>query len=356
MLHESAIPTTDPVAALEFCRRLATAVSHEQVLRWPSGLPAQTEQPELSIVIPVFNEEEVLPELHRRLTAVLSGLVPSYEILLVNDGSTDGTPEILRELIRQDQHLVTIDLSRNFGHQVAISAGLEYSRGKAVVIMDGDLQDPPEVIPRFVAKWREGFAVVYAIRQKRKEAFFKRLAYAMFYRLLQVISHTDIPLDAGDFCIMDRRVVDLLVRMPERNRFLRGIRSWLGFRQIGLPYERSARQGGEPKYTFRRLIFLALDGLLSFSYKPLRLISVLGLGVSLGSLLLALYYVLKKVLYALDPPGFTTLVVAILFLAGIQLVTIGVMAEYVARISDEVKRRPLFIVSQVSRGQDALPS
>lgn len=356
MSAPNTIPTTDPVEALEFCRRLATAVSREQTLRWPSDITPPREGPELSVVIPIFNEQEVVPELYARLTAALAGAVASFEILFVNDGSTDTTGDQLRRLTQQDARVVVLDLSRNFGHQVAISAGLEYSRGQAVAIMDGDLQDPPEVLPGFLAKWREGYAVVYAIRRNRKESLLKRAAYAAFYRLLHWLTRADIPLDAGDFCVMDRRVVDLLVRMPERNRFLRGIRSWLGFRQIGVPYDRSARHAGKPKYTFRKLLFLALDGLLSFSYKPLRLISVLGVGVSLSSLILAAYYTLKKVLFALDPPGFTTLVVAIFFLAGVQLITIGVMAEYVARISDEVKRRPLFIISQVIRRQSASPS
>jgi dolichol-phosphate mannosyltransferase len=198
--------------------------------------------------------------------------------------------------------------------------------------------------------------VVYAIRQKRKEGILKRTAYAGFYRILQWIAHVNIPLDSGDFCLMDRRVVDLLVRMPERNRFLRGIRSWLGFKQVGLAYERHARAAGKPKYTLRKLMYLAADGLLSFRYMPLRMISVMGLGVSFVSLMLAVYYFLKKVLFALDPPGFATLIVAVFFLAGVQLVTIGVMAEYVGRISDEVKRRPMFIVRRIIRGAGSSPS
>jgi dolichol-phosphate mannosyltransferase len=264
--------------------------------------------------------------------------------------------KIMESLAGSDPRVVVVDLSRNFGHQVAISAGLECSRGKGVVIMDGDLQDPPEILPLFIDKWREGYDVVYAIRQKRKEHLLKRTAYALFYRLLQWLAHVDMPLDSGDFCLMDRRVVDLLVRMPERNRFLRGIRSWLGFRQVGVSYERHARLGGEPKYTVRKLMYLAMDGLLSFSYMPLRMISVMGLMVSLFSLLLAGYYFWKRLVYALDPPGFATLVVALFVLSGVQLVTMGVMAEYVARISDEVKRRPVFIVRRVIRGQDASPS
>ncbi len=352
----TAIPTADPAAALEFCRRLAATLGHEYHLRWPDGGTVSGDPPDVSVVIPLFNEQENVPELHSRLTAALSSTGAPYEIVFVNDGSRDTTPQLLEKISAGDPHVVMLDLSRNFGHQVAISAGLEYSRGKSVIIMDGDLQDPPEVLPQFIAKWREGYEVVYAIRTNRKENFLKRISYSTFYRLLQWIAHINIPLDSGDFCIMDRRLVDLLVRMPERNRFLRGIRSWLGFRQIGLTYERHARLGGKPKFTFRKLIFLALDGLLSFSYMPLRIISIVGMVVSLFSLALAFSYFVRKVFFSLDPPGFSTLVVAIFFLAGVELVTIGVMAEYLARISDEVKRRPLFVVRRIVRGQDVSPS
>lgn len=350
------IPTHDPAAALDFCRRLASAVSEEQALRWPVEGGAPTPPPELSVVIPVYNEQENIPELTSRLSTTLSGSGTTFEVILVNDGSTDRSLAMLESAARADNRFVVVDLSRNFGHQVAISAGLECSRGRAVIIMDGDLQDPPEVLPAFVERWREGYDVVYAIRQQRKENIFKRIAYAAFYRILQWIAHVNMPLDSGDFCLMDRRVVDLLVRMPERNRFLRGIRSWLGFRQVGLAYERHARAAGKPKYTLRKLIYLAADGLLSFSYMPLRLISVMGMGVSVFSLALAVYYFMKKLLFALDPPGFATLIVAVFFLAGVQLITIGVMAEYVGRISDEVKRRPVFVVRRVFRGGGVSPS
>ena len=213
--------------------------------------------------------------------------------------------------------------------------------------MDADLQDPPEVLPRFIEKWREGHDVVYAVRTNRKEAWLKRSAYNFFYRLLQRIADIEIPLDAGDFCIMDRRVVDILVGMPERNRFVRGIRSWVGLDQVGLAYEREARYAGEPKFTLTRLVYLALDGLISFSYVPLRMISLLGLGVSLVSILLAIGYTIQKLTRGLSPPGFATTVVAIFFLAGIQLITIGVIGEYVGRIFEEVKRRPLYVIRQV---------
>jgi dolichol-phosphate mannosyltransferase len=347
----NAIPTSDPAAALEFCRSLALLVStpgaSETFQEFPPPSPSLG-LPQLSVVIPVFNEAENLPELYARLSTVLSGIESEYEMIFVDDGSRDGSLALLSRYAADDQHVVVVELARNFGHQVAISAGLDYARGAGVIVMDADLQDPPEVLPQFIAKWREGHDVVYAIREQRKEGWLKRAAYAAFYRLLQRVANIDIPLDAGDFCIMDRKVVELLVGMPERNRFVRGIRSWVGFDQVGLAYERQARRAGKPKFTLSRLIYLALDGLVSFSYLPLRVISMLGFGVSLLSIVLALFYAIKKLTVGLNPPGFATLTVAIFFLAGIQLITIGVIGEYVGRIFEEVKRRPLYVVRRVS--------
>lgn len=352
------VPTTDPVAALQFCRSLARMLRTDTPV-----VPANSSQsladtsataydspfspPALSVVIPLFNEEENLPTLYSRLTAVLGEAEPDYEIVFVDDGSNDQSSTLLQRLAADDPRIVLVELARNFGHQAAVSAGLDYSRGQAVIVMDADLQDPPEILPRFIAKWREGYEVVYAIREKRKENRLKRVTYAIFYRLLQRIANIKIPPDAGDFCLMDRRVVNLLVSMPERNRFVRGIRSWVGFNQVGLPYERQARYAGQPKYSFSRLVYLALDGLVAFSYMPLRIITMLGLGVSLVSIILALFYTLKKLTSGLNPPGFATLVVAIFFLAGVQLITIGVIGEYVGRIFEEVKRRPLYVARRV---------
>lgn len=353
-------PLEDPAEALRFCRALASALERasdgERHALTPANFAAMmgqaepsTGRPELSVIIPVFNEEENLLTLHGRLTRALVNLGMEYEIVLVDDGSQDQSPDILRRLEAEDQRIVIVEFARNFGHQVAISAGLEQSRGRVVCIMDADLQDPPEVLHTFLAKWREGWEVVYAIRTERKEWWGKRLAYAGFYRLLQRVANIDIPLDAGDFCVMDRRVVDLLVRMPERNRFVRGIRSWVGFKQIGVPYERHARHAGAPKYTFRKLLYLALDGLISFSHMPLRIITLLGFSVSFLSFLVALFYLVKKFTLGTGVPGFTTLVVSIFFLSGIQLMTIGVIGEYIGRISDEVKRRPLYVARRVTR-------
>jgi len=319
-----------------------------------SGLPgddwqAATTQPDLSVVIPVYNEEENLSLLYSSLTITLEKTGLDCEIVFVDDGSRDKSLECLSDIAARDHRLVVIELARNFGQQVAITAGLDHARGRGVIVMDADLQDSPEALPEFIAKWREGYDVVYAIREQRKEGRLKRTAYAAFYRLLHLVAKVDIPLDAGDFCIMDRKVVALLQSMPERNRFLRGIRSWVGLRQLGLPCERRARHAGRPKYTFGRLLLLALDGLISFSYTPLRVASLLGLSISLLSFLLAGFYFIKKLTTGLSPPGFATLVVAIFFLAGIQLISIGVMGEYIGRIFDEVKQRPLYVLRRVTR-------
>ncbi|GAB4204373.1 MAG: glycosyltransferase family 2 protein [Roseiflexaceae bacterium] len=349
------IPTNDPAAALRFCRALA-ALMGEQGSTTPASAPARpVEPPDVSVVVPVYNEQENLPELYRRLTEVLGQAVASYELVLVDDGSRDASLPMLRELAAGDGRVLVVELARNFGHQVAISAGLDHARGRGVIIMDADLQDPPEVLPLFIAKWREGHDVVYAIREQRKEGLLKRTAYAAFYRLLQRVAQIDIPLDAGDFCIMDRRVVDVLNGMPERNRFVRGIRSWIGLDQIGMAYARHARHAGRPKYTFKRLVYLALDGLVSFSFVPLRMISLLGILVSLLSIVLAVVYTIQKIFSGLEPPGFATLIVSIFFLAGVQLVTLGVIGEYVGRIFEEVKRRPLYVVRQTVRQPYAHP-
>jgi polyisoprenyl-phosphate glycosyltransferase len=350
------IPIDDPAAALQFCRVLAQAlastraplVAGGEVRRM--GDRQETARPDLSIVIPIYNEEDNLPRLYERLTATLDPTGPTYEIVFVDDGSQDRSLEHLRALAANDPRILVVELARNFGHQVAISAGLDHSRGQGVIVMDADLQDPPEVLPEFIAKWREGYDVVYAVREQRKEGWIKRTAYAAFYRLLQRVANIEIPLDAGDFCIMDRRVVDVLSGMPERNRFVRGIRSWVGLNQVGLAYERRARHAGRPKYTFTRLVYLALDGLVSFSYVPLRAITMLGFGVSLLSIVLAVFYAIQKLTIGLNPPGFATLIVALFFLSGIQLITMGVIGEYIGRIFEEVKQRPLYVVRGVVGG------
>lgn len=314
-----------------------------------TGRPDQTAI-EFSLVVPICNEENNIPELHRRVTAVMEELAEPYELDIVDDGSRDRSIELLRELVKQDPRVRVIRLARNFGQQQAISAGLDHARGRAVIVLDGDLQDPPEVIPQFIKMWREGFQVVYAVREKRKEHVLKRSAYHLFYLMLRGLSKVEIPLETGDFCLMDRCVVDALIALPERNRFIRGLRSWVGFRQIGLPYERDARHAGRPKYTFRKLASLALDGLVSFSYLPLRLASMLGFVVSALSLLAALFYLIKRLTEGLNPPGFSTLVVLLLFLSGVQLITIGVIGEYIGHVLEEVKGRPTYVLREIIEG------
>lgn len=303
-------------------------------------------RPRLSIVVPVHNEASNLPELFSRLTTVLTAANLTYEILIVNDGSTDESLALLREFHATDPRLKVINLARNFGHQVAISAGLDHARGDGIVLMDADLQDPPEVIPDFIRKWDEGYQVVYGTRRKRKENVFKRSAYAVFYRLLRQVSDIEIPLDTGDFSLIDARVADVMRTMPERARFVRGLRSWVGFRQIGIEYPRSSRLSGEPKYTFSKLLKLALDGLLSFSILPLRLAVYLGLSIAALSFLGSLYYLWGRLMSDLAIPGFATTIIVVLFLGGVQLVTLGILGEYLGRVYEEVKARPLYVVGE----------
>jgi dolichol-phosphate mannosyltransferase len=306
--------------------------------------------PQLSVVVPLFNEAESLGELHRRLGEALRNLALSYELLMVDDGSRDDTPELLKRLQAEDPHLVILRLSRNFGHQAAVSAGLDHCRGQAVILMDGDLQDPPEVIPEFVAKWREGYEVVYAIREKRKEGLLKRAGYYLFYRLLRSISDLEIPLDSGDFSLMDRKVVEALRALPERKRFVRGLRTFVGFRQTGLRYERAARGAGRPKYTLAGLMGLAADGLVSFSSRPLRLVTYAGLFAALFATLLTVWVIVDAVSARTAPRGWASLIVIVLFMGAIQLLALGTLGEYIRLIFLESKERPAYIVAEHRRG------
>ena len=353
------IPTDDAEAALHFCQALARQLrsgadsSHgPDTLEYANLQVARSKhdglEPELSVVIPVYNEAENIPVLYDRIRGVLERASIDFEIVFVDDGSCDESVHKVEEIGASDKRIVVIELARNFGHQVAITAGLDFARGRAIAVMDADLQDPPEVLPEFVAKWREGNEVVYAVRAARKEGWLKRASYSIFYRLLRHVANIDIPLDAGDFCVMDRRVVDLLKSMPERNRFVRGIRSWVGFRQTGIPFERDARHAGKSKYSVFGLMVLALDGLVSFSYVPLRIITFIGFVVSLMSISLAVFYTMVKLQFGLNPPGFATIVVAICFFSGVQLITLGVIGEYVGRIFEEAKKRPMYILRRVS--------
>jgi dolichol-phosphate mannosyltransferase len=311
--------------------------------------PLHPATPEVSVVVPMFNEEENLPPLYGQLTEVLGGAGLSYELVFVNDGSRDTTPELLDELADRDPHVVAVHLSRNFGHQAAVSAGLDQAAGDAVVVMDGDLQDPPAVLPRFLERWRGGAEVVYAIRTRRKEGLLKRAGYYVFYRLLRALSDVQIPLDSGDFCLMDRKVVDALKRLPERQRFVRGLRAFVGYRQEALPYARDARQAGRPKYTLRALFRLAFDGLFNFSAVPLRLVSYLGLGGVGMALLLTLWVLADTLFNQRAPRGWASTLVVVLFLGSVQLVSLGVIGEYLQRIFVEVKGRPTYLVRDVRR-------
>ena len=302
-------------------------------------------KPLLSIVVPLYNEELVLDALQARLTRVLDHAGLRWEIVMVNDGSTDRTLEKARRLCHVDGRFKLVSFSRNFGHQIAITAGMDKAAGDAVVIIDADLQDPPEVIPRMVEKWVEGFDVVYGVRTKREgESAFKRLTAAMFYRILRRATSVDIPVDTGDFRLMDRRVVNQLLAMRERFRFVRGMVSWVGFRQCKVEYERAARFAGETKYPLPKMLRFAVDGMLSFSHVPLKLSSMMGFCASALSFVFLTYGIAIRVFFPERAiAGWASVFVAVLFLGGVQLICIGILGEYLGRMYDEVKRRPLYI-------------
>jgi dolichol-phosphate mannosyltransferase len=301
----------------------------------------------LSVAVPVRNEETVLPELLRRTCAVLDGIRGGpHELVFVDDGSSDRTLELLEAAARRDSRIVVISLSRNFGHQAALTAALDYVSGDAVVLMDGDLQDVPETIPAFVKRFEEGYDVVYATRASRKEGWYLRLCYFLFYRLQSLLSETRLPLDTGDFGLMSRRVVELLRRMPEHHRFLRGLRSWVGFRQVGIPVERAERHSGRSKYGMLKLLKLASDGIFAFSIVPLRAAALLGTLAIGASALFAVYSLFVRLFMSQIPRGFTALVFLITFLSGVLLLFLGIIGEYVGRIYEEVKARPLYVVGR----------
>ena len=310
-----------------------------------------TESPRLSVAIPLHNEELGVPELLARLGAVLDALPGGpHEMVLVDDGSTDRTLELLDAAARVDQRLVVVALSRNFGHQAALSAGLDFVTGDLVVAMDGDLQDRPEAIPALIAKQREGFDVVYAQRVKRKESWMLRASYFFFYRLLSSLADTRLPLDAGDFALMTRRVVEQMRAAPEHHRYLRGLRSWVGFRQTGLIVERDERFAGTTHYGPLKLLKLASDGIFSFSIVPLRAAAMLGLFAITLSGGFSLYTLYAKLVLHRAPVGFTSLMLFMAFLTGVQLLFLGIIGEYVGRIYQETKRRPLYVLGSVTRG------
>lgn len=306
--------------------------------------------PTVSVVIPCYNEEEVLPMLFDRLTRAATSWQYDWEVICVDDGSTDRTWQLLMEQHARDPRWRGLSFARNFGHQTAVSAGLFHVTGDVVVVIDADLQDPPEELGRFIDKWREGYDVVFAIREKRKEGIVKRFCYWAYYRIVAALASIQIPLDTGDFCVMDRRVVEVMKTMPERNRFVRGLRAWSGFRQVGLAYDRQARAAGEVKYSFRKLIQLAFDGIFSFSLVPLKAVSWLGFIASMIAMVGIVFTFIQRVFRStfeslgMGPPsGYATIVIAVLFMGGIQLVCLGILGEYLGRIYDEVKRRPQWV-------------
>ncbi len=307
----------------------------------------------VSLVIPCYDEQDVLPLLLERVSRATQAWNAEWEVILVDDGSSDTTWNLICEAHRQDPRWKGVRLARNFGHQIALWTGLRHVTGDVIAVLDADLQDPPEILPKFFDKWAEGFYVIYAVRRKRKEGPFKRLAYFVYYRALSFLSEIKIPLDSGDFCVMDRRVLRAMLASDEQAPFVRGLRAWVGFRQTALEYERDRRAAGEVKYTFRKLMQLALNGIFSFSTRPLRLATYLGLAVSVTAFLGVVLVLLQRLFaeplarVGLAPsPGVETIVIAILFLGGVQLLCLGILGEYVGRIYENVKGRPLTVIGE----------
>lgn len=320
----------------------------------PQDSPAEDQDralkpsPRVSILVPVYNEDVVLPELIARTLTVLNTLPGGpHELIFVDDGSSDGTFPILEAACANDPQITAIALSRNFGHQDAIAAALDYATGDAVVVMDGDLQDPPEAIPQFIEEYRRGYDVVYAIRTDRKEGLILRASYLLFYWTIRLLANINLPIGAGDFGLVSRRVADSLRAMPEQNPYLRGMRAWVGFAQKGVLVARDERHGGHTKYNWTRLIRLAFDGIFSFSLVPIRLALLTGLIAMGASIAYTAYAIVIKLVYARSPLGFTALVVAISFLSGVQLLFLGVIGEYIGRVFDEVRGRPRYLVRRV---------
>jgi dolichol-phosphate mannosyltransferase len=312
--------------------------------QWKRMIVMSNDEIVLSVAVPVFNERESLPELHRRVTEVMSSQSDPWELILIDDGSTDGSREWIGELAQTDAHVHPVIFARNFGHQIAVTAGLDACRGQAIVIMDADLQDPPEVIPELVDKWREGYEVVYAVRAEREgETWFKKMTAALFYRMINRITDVDIPLDTGDFRLMDRQVIDVLTSMREKHRFPRAMVAWVGFRQTGVEYERAARFAGETKYPFSKMLRLAINAITGFSYFPLQIATYLGFASAGLSILAIPLVILLRLIGNEAFFGQASTLIAVLFLGGVQLISLGILGEYIGRLYDEAKGRPLYI-------------
>jgi glycosyltransferase involved in cell wall biosynthesis len=310
--------------------------------------------PTFTVVAPVFNEVESLPEFVRRVTDVMQAEDEAWELILVDDGSTDGSTESILEFARRDRRVRPVVFARNFGHQVAVTAGLDYSRGRAVVIMDSDLQDPPELIPELAGKWREGYQVVYAMRSSREgETWFKRFTAAFFYRLINRITDVNIPVDTGDFRLLDREAADALCTMRERHRFPRGMAAWIGFRQVGVPYDREPRYAGVTKYPFTKMLRLALNAITSFSYFPLQIATYLGFLFAGVSALAIPVVIILRLSGSQAFFGQATTLIAVLFLGGVQLISLGILGEYIGRLYDEAKGRPLYVVRKLPQDLDS---
>lgn len=315
-------------------------------------------QPQYSLIIPVYNEEATIAELYRRVRAVMDHLDAPSELILVDDGSRDRSLKLMRELQATDPRVCYLSLARNFGHQIAVTAGLNFARGQAIVILDADLQDPPELIPQMIEQWQQGYEVVYAQRtQRHRENWFKRFTAYVFYRLLRQLADVEIPTDTGDFCLMDRSVVEVLNRMPERNRYIRGLRSWIGFRQTAILFERDPRFAGDVKYTFGKSFGLAINGLVSFSKVPLRISTYVGLFSAVIAILMVVLVLYWRIFYTASPlTGYATIAAAIFFLGAVQLFSIGILGEYIGRIYEEVKNRPLYTLAEVGGFVSASPA
>jgi glycosyltransferase involved in cell wall biosynthesis len=308
--------------------------------------------PQINILVPLFNEEKVFPELIERLTTIIEASNLEISVILINDGSSDLTPSLMENLSLQDHRFHSIFLSRNFGHQICLSAGLnEVDAKEAVLIIDGDLQDPPELLDQFYQELKKGYDVVYGLRENRKENVFKRISYKAFYLLLKKISYFNIPIDSGDFSMISRRVVDHLAQMPEESRFLRGMRSWIGFKQKALPYSRHSRKHGDSKYPFKALVKLAFNGIFNFSEFPIKFISRMGLTTVLVSSIYLIYTLYSRFILGETPEGFTAIIFVIVLIGGVQLISIGIIGEYILRIFFQVKKRPLYIIDKVIKNK-----
>lgn len=311
-------------------------------------------KPTVSIIAPIYNEQDCLHELYRRIHEVMDQSGESWELVLVNDGSKDRSYEIIQELEKNDPvHIRPVIFARNFGHQIAVTAGMDYARGDAVVIIDADLQDPPELILEMITRWREGYHVVYAVRTEREgESWFKLFTAKLFYRIVYKITDVNIPLDTGDFRLLDRKVVDAMNSMRERHRFLRGMSSWVGFQQIGVEYKRAARFAGETKYPIKKMLKFAVDAITSFSYFPLQVATYLGFIFSIISVLGIIVVVIMRLSGSQEFLGQATTLVAVLLFSSVQLICIGILGEYIGRLYDEVKKRPLYIVSEEPKDEN----